>query len=83
MPTFSNSKDMKKGIENALVLDDIDVSSFYLSRTIKGDYGDDTIKKEFQKMKFCDSLCSMPNEELTKVFANLKTVIDSLLEIFA
>ena len=34
-------------------------------------------------MKFCDSLCSMPNEELTKVFANLKTVIDSLLEIFA
>lgn len=83
IPTFSNSKDMKKGIENALVLDDIDVSSFYLSRTIKGDYGDDTIKKEFQKMKFCDSLCSMPNEELTKVFANLKTVIDSLLEIFA
>lgn len=83
MPTFSNSKDMKKGIENALVLDDIDVSSFYLSRTIKGDYGDDTIKKEFQKMKFCDSLCSMTNEELTKVFANLKTVIDSLLEIFA
>lgn len=83
IPTFSNSKGMQKGIENALVLDDIDMSSFYLSRTIKGDYGDDTIKKEFQKMKFCNSLCSMPKEVLIKVFANLKTVIDSLLEIFA
>jgi hypothetical protein len=82
IPTFSNSKGMKKGIENALVLDDIDMNAFYLSRTIKGDYGDDTIKKEFQKMKFCNELCSMPNEVLIKVFANLKTVIDSLLEIF-
>lgn len=82
IPTFQNSKGMKKGIENALVLDDIDMSAFYLPRTIKGDYGDDTIKKEFQKMKFCNELCSMPNEVLIKVFANLKTVIDSLLEIF-
>lgn len=32
VPTYSNSKGMKKGIENALVLDDVDVSSFYSSR---------------------------------------------------
>lgn len=82
IPTFPNSKGMQKGVENALVLDDIDMSSYYSSRTIKGDYGDDTIKNEFQKMKFCNALCSMPNEVLIKVFANLKTVIDSLLEIF-
>lgn len=83
IPTFQNSKGMKKGIENALVLDDVDMSPFYLSRTIEGDYGKDTIKYEFQKMKFCDSLCSMPKEELVRVFANLKAVIDSLIEIFA
>lgn len=82
IPTFKNSKDMKKGIENALVLDDVDMSPFYLSRTIEGDYGKDTIKYEFQKMKFCDSLCSMPKQELVRVFANLKVVIDSLIEIF-
>lgn len=83
IPKFPNSKDMQKGIENALVLDDIDMKSYYLPRIIKkGDYGDDTIKNEFQKMKLCDELCSMPNEVLIKVFANLKTVIDSLLEIF-
>lgn len=73
---------MQKGIENALVLDDIDMKPYYLPRIIKGDYGDDTIKNVFQKMKLCDELCSMPNEVLIKVFANLKTVIDSLLEIF-
>ena len=82
IPTFQNSKGMKKGVENALVLDDIDMSSYYLSHTIKGDYGGDTIINEFQKMKFCEDLCTMPKEVLIKVFANLKTVIDSLLEIF-
>lgn len=82
MPTFQNSKNMHKGIENALVLDEIDMSQYYILRTIKGDYGDDTTKNEFQKMKFCDALCSMPNEILIKVFANLKTEIDSLIEIF-
>lgn len=81
--TFSNSKGMKKGIENALVLDDIDVSPFYSIYEKKGDYGDILKKTEFKKMEFCDSLCSMPKEELQKVFANLKTVIDSLVEIFA
>ena len=83
MPTFSNSKGMEKGIENALVLDDIDVSSFYSTRVKKGDYGGTTTITELEKMKFCDSLCSMPKEVLLKVFANLKTEIDSLLEIFA
>lgn len=83
MKSFKNSKGMKKGIENALVLDDIEMSSFYSSRTKNGDYGDISTIKEFQKMKFCDSLCSMSNEVLQKVFENLRTEIDSLLEIFA
>ncbi len=83
MPTYSNSKGMEKGIENALVLDDIDVSSFYSTRVKKGDYGGTTTITELEKMKFCDSLCSMPKEVLQKVFVNLKTEIDSLLEIFA
>lgn len=82
MPTFSNSKGMEKGIENALVLDDIDVSPFYFSRVKKGDYGGTTTITELEKMKFCDALCSMPKEVLLKVFANLKMEVDSLLEIF-
>ena len=83
MPSYSNSKGMKKGIENALVLDDVDMSPFYSSREKKGDYGDTSTITEFEKMRFCDSLCSMPKETLLKVFTNLKTEIDSLIEIFA
>lgn len=82
MPTYSNSKGMKKGIENALVLDDVDMSPFYSSREKNGDYGDTSTITEFEKMRFCDSLCSMPKEVLLNVFANLKTEIDSLIEIF-
>lgn len=83
MPTFQNSKGMKKGIENALVLDDIDVSPFHSIHEQEGDYGGTNIRTELKKMEFCDFLCSMPKEELQKVFVNLKTVIDSLVEIFA
>ena len=83
IPEFPVSKEMTKGIENALILDDIDVSSFYSSHVKKGDYGNTVVTTVFEKMKFCNFLCSMPKEELQKVFANLKTVIDSLIEIFA
>jgi hypothetical protein len=82
IPLFANSKNMKKGIENALILDDIDVSPFYSSREKKGDYGDTSVITEFEKMKFCDYLCSLSNEVLTKVFANLRDEIESLIEIF-
>ena len=72
-----------KHITLALVLDDIDMSSFYSSRVKKGDYGDSVTITEFEKMKFYDSLCSMPNEVLIKVFEDLKTEIDSLLNILS
>lgn len=56
MPTYENTKNMKKGIENALVLDSVDLSGFYLEKRKEGDYGDSTIIREFQKMKFCEFL---------------------------
>lgn len=82
LPTYLNSKGMKKGIENALVLDSIDLTDFYNHKTIYGDYGNATIITEFKKMDFCDYICSLDNEALKVVLGNLKTVIDSLLEIF-
>lgn len=41
IPTYENSKRMKKGIENALVLDSVDVTPYYSSKVKEGDYGDD------------------------------------------
>lgn len=82
MPTFSNVKNMKKGIENALVLDEIDVEPFYTKHKKSGDYGDTNIIMEFDKMNFCNYICSLPQDILEKVFANLKEEINSLLLIF-
>jgi len=82
IPSYESSKSMKKGIENALILDDIDLTSFYSYKVKEGDYGDIFTKPEFEKMKCCNAICFMDNETLKKVFKNLKTVVDDLLSIF-
>ena len=82
IPTYISSKKMKKGIENALVLDSIDVTPYYTQKVKVGDYGDDNIITEFQKMDFCNHICSLDDSTLTAVFANLKTTIDMLVAIF-
>ena len=73
---------MKKGIENALVLDSVDVTPYYSSKVKEGDYGDDNTIVEFQKMAFCDYICSLDSETLKIIFANLKTTIDMLVALF-
>ncbi len=73
---------MQKGIENALELDSIDVTPFYSSKVKEGDYGDDNTIVEFQKMEFCDYICSLDSLTLKAVFSNLKTTIDRLVVLF-
>ena len=81
-PVYANAKRMRKGIENALILDDVDVSQFQRQKIKEGDYGVDTAIGEFDKMACCDYVCSLPHDDLLRIFANLKTMIDSLLELW-
>lgn len=80
--TYSNIKGMKKGIENALVLDSIDLSPYYTTTVKYGDYGEEKTISEFDKMACCDALCTMDQEILKEVFANLKIEIDKLISRF-
>ena len=73
---------MKIGIENALVLDEVDTNPFYSTKVKEGYYGDVNTIVSFEKMKFCDYICSLDNDMLKKVFMNLKAIIDSLQDIF-
>lgn len=82
IPTYSNSKRMKKGIENALVLDSIDVTPYYSYKEREGDYGDVNTIMEFQKMAFCDHICSLDEATLKVVLSNLKPTIDMLVALF-
>lgn len=79
---YENSKGIRKGIENALILDGIDLSPFYTVKSSIGDYGEEKTIQTFNKMNFCDTLCDMDNVTLKKVFANLKSEIDKLIECY-
>ncbi len=82
IPCYTNSKRMKKGIENALILDTIDTAPFYSITVKEGDYGDDNTISEFRKMDFCNYICSLEDSKLKDVFENLKKAIDSLTPLF-
>ena len=82
LPTYPNSKGMKKGIENALVLDSIDLTGFYNHKTIYGDYGEPKDIPDFKKMEFCDYICSLNDELLKAILSNLKIEIAALIDIF-
>ncbi len=80
---YENSKGMKKGIENALVLDSVNIEPFYSKKEKTGDYGDKSIITELDKMKLCDYICSLDDCELKIIFANLKKEIERINCIFS
>lgn len=82
IPPYRNSKGMKKGIENALVLDAIDLSPYYSRKTTTGDYGEEKQIQTFDKMACCDGICAMDDDTLRGVFVNLKTMIDRLVDLY-
>lgn len=83
VPSFENAKGIERGIENALILDDnFDITKFYTEKEKIDHYGVPSTIRELDKMKLCDSICSMDNEKLKKIFAHLKEEIESLMTIF-
>lgn len=83
MQYYSNTKQMEKGIENALVLDEIDIDeSFYICEEKPRDYGGKCITTTFNKMAFCDYICGMDKQILQKVFKNLYNEIQQLILLF-
>ena len=82
IPRYENAKGMLKGIENALVLDGIDLSSFYVQKEKNGNYGETISYQEFDKMACCEHICAMDDEVLKRVFINLKSTIDQIIEIY-
>jgi helicase superfamily len=80
---FDNEKGIKKGIENALYLDDYDLKDFYTKRDLPVDYGGTHVMYELNKMKLCDFICMKSDAELKEVFKNLRPVIDDLVRYFS
>ena len=82
IPPYKNAKGIKKGIENALVFDKIDLTPFYSLKKTTGEYGEKKEIQSFNKMACCDSICSMDDVALQEVFIHLKEMIDHLLALY-
>lgn len=82
IPPYQNSCGMKKGIENALVLDGIDLTPYYILKITTGDYAEKKEIQTFDKMACCDGICAMDDDILKGVFVNLKTTIDRLVDLY-
>lgn len=83
IPRFANDKGISVGVENALVFGDIDVAPYRQQRIEVDGYGIEKRIPDFQKMECCKHICSLDKERLNVVFANLKTVIESLVQLYA
>lgn len=79
---YENAQGIKVGIENALVLDDVNVDQFREKKETKDDYGGIKIIPNFLKMQCCDYICNLDPEEQKKILINLKAEIDTLKELF-
>ena len=78
---IENSAEISIGIENALVLDNIDIKPYKKQRKEVDGYGIEKLLPDFQKMKCCDDICNFDVEQLKIIFKNLKTVIDHIIQL--
>lgn len=83
LPKYENDKGIRIGVENALVFGDIDVEPYKKQRVEVDGYGIEKRIPDFQKMECCKHICSLDNEHLKLVFANLKTIIEDLVQLFS
>jgi hypothetical protein len=83
MQKFENHRGFTIGVENALILDESFEVDKYKKTTEKiDDYGCKNIIQKLDKMSLCNYICGLEDEKLRIVFANLKTEIDILIELF-
>lgn len=79
-PIFESSKGIVKGIENALVLDDIDIEEYYHEEKNSNGYGKENIRYKLNKTALCDYVCSLDKNKQKEVLKNLKDIIEGIIK---
>jgi hypothetical protein len=75
-----NNRKVKKGIEN-LFPDHLFTENFYVNKSKYGDYGEEIKFQEFQKMKFCEWICTQRQQ--AKDFADFVLIVNILKEFIS
>lgn len=79
---FPNKNRMDIGIENALNLNSINMDNFYIITKKDKNYGGEIVTRELDKMKLCNHICSINNEEAKTILNNVKSFIDRIEKLF-
>lgn len=78
---YDNKQSIMVGIENALILDSIDMKEFYMEHQSVDEKGAKHINEELEKTKLCDYICSLNIEERKAIFLNLKTELENIISL--
>lgn len=82
LTTRNSSANIRKGIENSLVIDEKFAERFYVDSGKKGDYGTPIVT--FDKTKCCEYISNkVGKEELKIIFSIFKEEIDKLMGNFS
>lgn len=79
VPYHDGRGEMNKGIENSLVLDNIDIDAHYNTRTVNKDYGGKVVTTELDKISLAKYICSLDNKVLEFVLQDLREIIDKIV----
>lgn len=74
-PVYQNSKGIKIGIENALVLDSIDIEKYRHYKETIDSYGMKKSIPEFKKMDLCNDICSLDNKMKKTILIHLRDIL--------
>lgn len=80
MTENSTNTTYKKGVENLLMLPaGFNKDNYYSTKEKEDDYGAVTITKSLDKMKLCNYICSLDDNVLKNILANIYVEISKLL----
>lgn len=81
-PMRDSPDGMKRGIENLISFEGIELDSFYNTKEEIGDYGEKKRIESLNKMKLCEHICGLDDGELKNRFSQLRPALERLAEFF-
>ena len=82
LPKFSNSNHINIGIENALVLDGINLSEFIEQRNMLMILAQSIQTMSWDKANLCEFIRALPQEQKKSIYANLRNELAKIVEVF-
>lgn len=78
---YNNQTNITVGIENALILDGIDIKGFYRETEKTDGTGAKIVKQELAKKELCNYICGLPAQQKKQIFQNLLDEMNEIVKL--